>query len=111
MNPHHEEEEALDAMLNAADPYLDDAGFTARVMERLPAHRSSLVWVRVAILLGASVLAALVLILNRPLCVELSRAFARLTHPSASSISTLPLASVVMLVMLLWAGLTAVARE
>jgi hypothetical protein len=110
MNPHHEEE-ALDAMLNAADPYLDDAGFTARVMERLPSRRSSLAWVRVAILLGASVLAALVLILNRSLCIELSRAFARLTHPSAILLSPLPLASVVMLVMLLWAGLTAVARE
>ena len=111
MKGREQEEELLEAMLTAEQPYLDDAGFTAKVMERLPPRRRTVAFVRIGILLGSSGLGALVLLLNRPLCVELGQAFSRISHPSAPSLSTLPLVSVVMVAMLLWAGLTAVEQE
>jgi hypothetical protein len=111
MKGHEREDELLEAMLRAEQPYLEDAGFTAKVMERLPPRRRTVAFLRIGILFGSSGLAALVLLLNRPLCVEISRAFSRISHPSALSLSTLSLVSVVMVVMLLWAGLTAVERE
>jgi hypothetical protein len=111
MNGREEQNEVLEAMLNSEEPYIDDAGFTARVMERLPPRRRAVAWLRVAILLGASAVTALLLLLNPPLCAELSRAFSGLAHPGAISLSTLPFVSMVMVAMLLWAGLTAAEPE
>jgi hypothetical protein len=111
MKGREEEDKELDAMLDAKEPYIDDAGFTARVMERLPPRRRTVAWLRIGILCGASGVAGLVLLLNRPLCIEINRAFAGISHPGAISLSTLPFASMVMVAMLLWAGLTAVERE
>jgi len=105
----HKQDEALEAMLSAEEPYIDDAGFTARVMQRLPRRRQLLGFSRAAILLGASATAALVLLLNRPLCVELNRAFSAVL--AGHSAGSLPFASVVMVVMLLFAGVTAMQRE
>lgn len=51
-------EDSLDRQLREAAPYIDDAGFTARVLQKLPAprpHRESL---RAVILLGITLLAS-----------------------------------------------------
>jgi hypothetical protein len=107
----HDEDEPLEAMLSKEEPYIDDAGFTARVIERLPPRRRPATWVRSAIVLGSSVLAALLVLVYRPLGAELSRALSHLCRPDASSLSSVPLASVVLLVMLLWASVTAAQSE
>lgn len=100
------EVEALDAMLTAEDRYIDDDGFTARVMDRLPPPKLRVAWARIAILLGASGTAALVAILSHPLSAAFDRALSGVLLGG-----TLSAAPVVMLAMLLWAGVTAVQRE
>jgi hypothetical protein len=52
-----EELDWLDAKLRDEMPYIDDAGFTKQVMQKLPAGRRAPRPVRAAILLGATVLA------------------------------------------------------
>jgi hypothetical protein len=106
-----QEDELLEAMLSVEQPYLEDSGFTAKVMERLPPRRRTVALRRIAVLFGSSAVAALVLLLNRPLCAEFSRAFSRMSELRVSSLSTLSLVSVVMVATLLWAGLVAVERE
>jgi hypothetical protein len=46
------DDEALDRQLRDAVPYIDDDGFTARVMVRLPVARREPRWLRVMILVG-----------------------------------------------------------
>ncbi|MBI1731659.1 MAG: hypothetical protein HYR49_02680 [Gammaproteobacteria bacterium] len=46
----------LCAELRATEPYLNDHGFTAVVMEQLPRSRDLPEWVKNAILLGAAIL-------------------------------------------------------
>jgi hypothetical protein len=48
----------LDRQLREAAPYIDDEGFTARVLQRLPAPRRSRSSLRGVILLGMTVLAS-----------------------------------------------------
>ena len=50
------DDETLDRQLREAVPYIDDEGFTARVMARLPAARREPRWLRAMILLGLTVL-------------------------------------------------------
>lgn len=50
------DEETLDRQLHDAVPYIDDDGFTARVIARLPATRREPRWLRAAILLGLTLL-------------------------------------------------------
>ncbi|MDQ6624084.1 MAG: hypothetical protein M3Y86_11465 [Verrucomicrobiota bacterium] len=50
----------LDAKLRDEMPYLDDAGFTAQVMQKLPARRRSSRSMRAVILLGAALIASIV---------------------------------------------------
>ncbi len=50
----------LDARLREEAPYLDDAGFTARVLQQLPAARPQASRARLAILLGTTVVACLI---------------------------------------------------
>src|SRR2546430_13285620 len=50
------EDETLDRQLREAAPYIDDDGFTARVMARLPAARREPRWLRAMILLGMTLL-------------------------------------------------------
>jgi hypothetical protein len=50
------DDETLDRQLREAVPYIDDDGFTARVMARLPAVRREPTWLRAAILLGLTLL-------------------------------------------------------
>ena len=50
------EDETLDRQLREAEPYIDDDGFTARVMAKLPAARREPRWLRAMVLLGLTVL-------------------------------------------------------
>src|SRR5438105_15324570 len=50
------DDETLDRQLREAAPYIDDDGFTARVMARLPAARRESRWLRAMILLGLAIL-------------------------------------------------------
>src|SRR5256885_13368418 len=50
------DDETLDRQLREAAPYIDDDGFTARVMARLPAARREPRWLRAMILLGMTLL-------------------------------------------------------
>lgn len=50
----------LDRQLRDAAPYIDDGGFTRRVLATLPARRVRRQPVRAAILLGASLIASMV---------------------------------------------------
>ena len=50
------DDETLDRQLREAALYIDDEGFTARVMARLPAARREPQWLRAMILLGLTLL-------------------------------------------------------
>jgi hypothetical protein len=50
------DDETLDRQLREAAPYIDDNGFTARVMGRLPVVRPEPQWLRVMIVLGLALL-------------------------------------------------------
>ena len=51
-----EQEDWLDRKLREAAPYIDDEGFTARVMANLPAAQREPRWLRAMILLGLAML-------------------------------------------------------
>jgi hypothetical protein len=60
-----EQEDWLDRQLREAAPYIDDEGFTARVLRQLPAPRRGRNSLRAVILLGITLLAsALVYVLS-----------------------------------------------
>jgi hypothetical protein len=50
------DDETLDRQLREAVPYINDDGFTARVIARLPAPRSEPRWLRAMIVLGLALL-------------------------------------------------------
>ena len=50
------DDETLDRQLHEAVPYINDDGFTARVMARLPAARREPQWLRALIVLGLALL-------------------------------------------------------
>ena len=50
------DDETLDRQLREAAPYVDDEGFTARVMANLPAAQREPRWLRAMILLGLAIL-------------------------------------------------------
>ena len=50
------DDDELDRQLRDAAPYIDDEGFTARVIARLPAVRDKPRWLRAMVLLGLTVL-------------------------------------------------------
>ena len=50
------DDETLDRQLREAVSYINDDGFTARVMARLPAQRSEPQWLRAMIVLGLALL-------------------------------------------------------
>jgi hypothetical protein len=54
------DDDTLDRQLRDAVPYIDDDGFTARVMAKLPATRREPRWLRPMILLGATALGSAV---------------------------------------------------
>ena len=52
-------EDWLDRQLREAAPYIDDAGFTARVLQKLPSRRSRRESQRAVIMIGITLLASL----------------------------------------------------
>jgi len=50
------DDDTLDRQLRDAAPYIDDEGFTARVIARLPAPRREPRWLRAMVLLGVTAL-------------------------------------------------------
>ena len=50
------DDETLDRELREAVPYIDDEGFTARLMSKLPATRREPRWLRAMILVGLALL-------------------------------------------------------
>ena len=50
------DDETLDRQLREAVPYINDDGFTARVMARLPATRREPQWLRAMIIVGLALL-------------------------------------------------------
>src|SRR2546430_17437177 len=50
------DDETLDRQLREAAPYVDDEGFTARVMAKLPAAPREPQWLRAVILVGLALL-------------------------------------------------------
>jgi hypothetical protein len=54
------DDETLDRQLREVAPYIDDDGFTARVIANLPASRRDPAWRRAIILVAASALASAV---------------------------------------------------
>ena len=50
------DDETLDRQLREAAPYIDDDGFTARVMASLPVAQRNPRWLRAMILLGLAIL-------------------------------------------------------
>jgi hypothetical protein len=50
------DDETLDRQLREAVPYIDDNGFTARVVSRLPSERREPQWLRAMIVLGLALL-------------------------------------------------------
>jgi hypothetical protein len=50
------DDETLDRQLREAMPYINDEGFTARVMSSLPAARRDQRWLRAMILLGLTII-------------------------------------------------------
>src|SRR5213083_2905087 len=50
------DDETLDRQLREAAPYIDDEGFTARVMANLPVAQRNPRWLRAMILLGLAIL-------------------------------------------------------
>jgi hypothetical protein len=55
---HVNQEGWLDQQLREGAPYIDDEGFTARVLQQLPPPRRGHHWLRAAILLGMTFLAS-----------------------------------------------------
>ena len=51
-------DEWLDRQLRDAAPYIDDAGFTAGVLKKLPPPRSHREWFRAIIMMGITLLAS-----------------------------------------------------
>ena len=95
----------LDDTLRRGEPYIEDEGFTDRVMGRLPApkRRTSK---RPFILLGATASAALFALWAQPIRGAITGAALDLGRLSPSS--HMPIGSIVLAVLVIWAafGLT-----
>ncbi len=59
-----EQNDPLDALLREQNSYIDDGGFTARVIQSLPRRRRA--WLRPAFLLGATVIGSVLAVLWVP---------------------------------------------
>ena len=110
MNP-PEKNDPVDALLREQNPYVDDAGFTARVVKSLPRRRRA--WLRPVVLLGAIVIASVLAIRwlpwgNLP-ALDLSSLKSLFT---AGSPTLLPLVTVLVVgASLVWSVVSALQRE
>jgi hypothetical protein len=95
----------LDEVLREEPPYLDDAGFSARVVAAMPRRRKYR-WLRTAILAGMSALAVVVGLFVLHGADFVAKGAEALLK--AHSLATLPVGPLVLLVLLL-GGLIALA--
>ena len=98
----------LEDALKHDDRYIDDAGFTARVVASLPARRKR-AWLR-PLIIGATSVAGLALALwVLPSENYLAADFVRLLR--ARTISAVPILPVVLIALLFWSMIGAAVNE
>jgi hypothetical protein len=98
----------LDNALKHEDRYLDDAGFTARVIAALPARRKR-AWLRPLLIAGTSIAGLLVALFVLPAENALVNGFVQLMR--ARSFSAVPLLPVVVIALMFWATIAAAYSE
>ncbi len=59
-------ERQLEALLNEVEPYIDDAGFTRSMLDRLPPPTRRPEWLKPAVLISATVLSSLLAVIILP---------------------------------------------
>ena len=59
-------EEQLEALLNEEEPYIDDAGFTRSMLDRLPPPTRRPEWLKPAVLISATVLSSILAVVLLP---------------------------------------------
>ncbi len=89
----------LDAKLREEMPYIDDAGFTAQVVQQLPSRRRAPRYARSAILLAAAVIASIVAFVVAGSTVVESAAFL-----AAVPLPTLAIFALALTMLLMIAG-------
>jgi hypothetical protein len=100
-------DDLLDARLREETPYIDDAGFTARVMKQLPCRRLSWSSQRSLIILAATILSVVVAYFASGEGMFVHDAFARISglQPVQLFLAIIG-CGITMTVAGLWAGLT-----
>ena len=101
-------EDPLDALLREPNTYLDDNGFTAQVVKRLPRRRRA--WLRPVVMLGAVAVGAVLAWCWLPLKNLPPVSFANLFSSDFNTV--LPLGTVaVVAAALVWGTIAALQRE
>src|SRR5438477_8392794 len=98
----------LDDALQHEDRYLDDAGFTARVVAALPTRRKR-AWLRPLIISATSAAGLALALWLLPSENYLVAGFVQLIR--ARTFSAIPLLPVVLTVLLLWSTIAAATSE
>jgi hypothetical protein len=98
----------LEDKLRHEDRYLDDAGFTARVVAALPVRRQRR-WLRPAIIGTASLAGLVIALWMLPSENYIARSFVQLL--AARSLSAVPLLPVAVIGLIFWAMLSVAANE
>jgi hypothetical protein len=92
-------DELLDARLREELPYIDDNGFTARVMRQLPRRRFSLQTQRAMIVFVTSIVGVIVAYFASGEGMFVQQALARLAHLPPLQLLFLTLASTMMIML------------
>ena len=99
-------DELLDARFRDEAPYIDDAGFTARVMKQLPRRRVSWVSQRSIVILAATILSVVVAYFASGEGMFIHDAFARIsTLQQLQLILIIVACGITMTIAGLWAAL------
>jgi hypothetical protein len=100
-------DDLLDARLRDETPYIDDAGFTARVMKQLPRRRVSWSTLRSFIILAATILSVVVAYFASDQGMFVHDAFARMSGlRPLQSLLVILVCGMAMTIAGLWAALT-----
>ncbi len=100
----------LEQLLSRDDDYIEDNGFTARVLQALPPPRAEGQRVRVLILIGSTLLAGLIALVLLGGGQALPAAFGELMR-YRPFVSEVPLTALVLLVLLVCGGVAATLTE
>jgi len=103
-----EESDPLDALLREQNSYLDDGGFTARVIQSLPPRRRA--WLRPALLLSATAIGAVLAVLWVPWGSLATLDWSSLLSPNSQVLMPWVLAATVI-GSLLWSVVAALQWE